>query len=293
MARFTRVEQLVDELKRKLEQLGQEIAQLKGTEEGASGLRSLAAGQDDEEEIFDSSNVIPPTRTDAPDSIVGGTPTSQFPDCCAVGDEVDYFCSGTLIAPNVVVTAEHCTNPKRVFLKGRDVSKPESGETINVKKSFSHPEVDLQVLVLEQDSTVKPRHIAQSAEVQGTQVTLVGFGTVDFDGTKGFGQKRRVTVPISSIDCGSAEDAAEFGCQIGKEMVAGHRGLLRDSCRGDSGGPAYIRTPLGGLALAGVTSRGIRNTEKVCGDGGIYVRVDKFIDWIREKTGVDIPGPQV
>ncbi len=292
MARYTRVEKLVEELRDKLEQLEQEVDQLKATEDAPSGVPAVAAGQDEGDEIFDSSNVIPPTRTDEADSIVGGTPTSQFPDCCAVGNDNGFFCSGTLIAPNVVVTARHCTNPTRVFLKGRDITKLHLGEVIKVKEKHSHPDVDLQVLVLERDSTVKPRHIAQGAEAQGNTVTLVGFGTVDFDGTKGFGQKRKVTVPITSIGCGSAADEANFGCLRGKEMVAGHRGLLRDSCRGDSGGPAYIRTSLGGHALIGVTSRGIENTEKVCGDGGIYVRVDQFVDWIRQETEADIPGPE-
>ena len=52
----------------------------------------------------------------------------------------------------------------------------------------------------------------------------------------------------------------------------------------------YIDSVDGGMSLLGVTSRGVRS-RNVCGDGGIYVRVDQFIEWIREQTGLEIPGP--
>ena len=84
------------------------------------------------ESAFDLSKVIPPTQTNEPDSIVGGVPTSDFPDCCAVGNGNGYFCTGTLIAPTLVVTAEHCTGVTQVFLKGNDVNNPNSGETIGL-----------------------------------------------------------------------------------------------------------------------------------------------------------------
>ena len=96
-----------------------------------------------------------------------------------------------------------------------------------------------------------------------------------------------------SLGCESPADQARFGCRAGTEMVAGHRGLLRDSCRGDSGGPLYIQNPAGDFYLLGATSRGSRDGSHVCGDGGIYVRVDHFLDWIHEKTGVAIEGPRI
>ena len=74
-------------------------------------------------------------------------------------------------------------------------------------------------------------------------------------------------------------------------MVAGHRGLRMDSCKGDSGGPLYIEDREGEYYLLGATSRGARDALTTCGDGGIYVRVDLCLDWIREVTGVEIGGP--
>jgi hypothetical protein len=127
--------------------------------------------------------VIPPTSNE---EIVGGEETEQFPDCCAVGDDRGYYCSGTLIAPNVVVTADHCENVTRVFLKGNDVSRPGEGEVLRVVRELSHPEVDLKVLVLERDSEMPPRHVAQGDEVANAKTaTLAGFGTIDLHGSLG------------------------------------------------------------------------------------------------------------
>lgn len=241
-------------------------------------------------------NVVPPLLVEGvPDvqEVIGGERTNDFPDCCAVGSSVEYTCSGTLIAPNVVVTADHCDDTTRVFLKGSNVDHPDEGETIQVIKLFSHPEVDLKVLVLEQDSQVTPRHVAQGAEVQTVDTAVVaGFGTIDAYGRVGYGIKRRAEVPMMSLQCLDPTDPKKFGCQSGREIVAGHVGLKRDTCQGDSGGPLYVVGPDGDYYLLGATSRGAGNAHVPCGDGGIYVRVDLCLDWIREVTGVDIEGPR-
>jgi secreted trypsin-like serine protease len=223
--------------------------------------------------------------------VVNGVPTTDFPDCCAVGSDTRFTCTGTLIAPNVVVTADHCKNVARVFLKGSDVKQLDQGEVIAVKAMFSHPEVDLKVLVLAQDSTVTPRRVAQAADIAvATKATAVGFGTYDPDGLEGYGTKRQTPDPvtISTRDCSEPGAPKQYGCLPGREVVAGHHSRLTDTCRGDSGGPLYIQGADGEYVLLGATSRGARGGFTNCGYGGIYVRVDLCLDWIREVTGVTL-----
>jgi len=267
-------------------------------DEQAEGLRAAAGGDQEGAPERELAQVILPTWTDEPDWIVGGRRArpGDFADCCAVGNEQGYFCTGTLIAPNVVVTAKHCPEAApvtRVFLRGNDIDRPDRGETIEVTDVFLHPDpkVDLAVLVLGTDATAIPRPVAQGTEMeQAAEAMLVGFGTINLDGTVGYGIKRQVQVPIAFLD-GSLPNALALGCRGDFEMVAGHRGLAKDSCRGDSGGPLYIRTAEGGFALLGATSRGLALATTMCGDGGIYVRVDRCLDWIREVTGADLAGP--
>jgi secreted trypsin-like serine protease len=241
------------------------------------------------------SDYIPPLLVgDDVEQIYGGTETDGYPDCCALGNEfMGYFCTGTLVAPNVVLTAKHCAldyNMNRVFLNGSDVTEPEGAEIIDVKEAHPHPDanVDLLVLVLEKPSTVKPRAIAKNVLVKPENAIVVGFGRTNPSGTKGFGTKRKATVPVMTLDCNDAESGTKYGCRPGIELVAGHRGLKRDTCKGDSGGPLYIEDDEGNVLLLGVTSRGVQGAGKRCGNGGIYVRADRFADWIRSETGANI-----
>lgn len=271
--------QLIEEIQTRLDKLKDEMHDFMGQ------------GEIDVDESIDDpviANVVPPTYPD--EEIVGGDETDDFPDCCAVGNAIrGYTCSGTLIAPNVVVSAKHCTDITRVFLKGNNVDVPQDGETIPVVKSYSHPDLDLRVLLLAHDSTVKPRKIAHGAMIRNAKrATVAGFGTIDLHGTVGYGRKRKVIVPIESIDCAAAGEARQHGCLKGFELVAGHRGLLKDSCRGDSGGPLYIQDHAGDYFLLGATSRGVRSQKQTCGDGGIYVRVDLCMDWIKKVTSKEV-----
>jgi len=228
--------------------------------------------------------------------IVGGRPAGpkEFPDCVAVGGPNSWCCTGTLVAPNVVITAGHCVGPcsARVFV-GQDVDKPNSGKTVEVMKVVRHPEYgknqhnDLAVLILKEDiAGVEPRAIAPSDEIDNAySVRVVGFGTTDFYGRRGYGIKRLVDVPVASSKCEYVPGSDEkYGCDKGLELVAGSPFLNRDSCSGDSGGPCYV--VIGGKwFLAGATSRAAGNSTRPCGDGGIYVRVDKYWAWVKSVPG--------
>jgi endonuclease G len=148
------------------------------------------------------------------------------------------------------------------------------------------------VLILRRASTIAPVAIATEAQTNAaTETTLVGFGNDDILSTRGFGIKRQVRVPITHVErAGEDLDDAEqeLGFESDLEFVAG--GLGFDSCNGDSGGPAYIDAG-GRRVLAGLTSRATETARNPCGEGGIYTRVDRNMDFVREvaaSSGIDI-----
>ena len=229
---------------------------------------------------------------DDPGRIFGGrlAKDKELPDCVAVQGAA-CICTGTLIGANVVITAGHCNAGgcvDQIFI-GNNVSQ--AGRTVKVKMAIPHPDFDqttfkndLTLLILEEMvDDVPPRPIASSADVDSAfSLELAGFGLTETNAT---GRKLVVEVTVATPNCG-ASVAGGFGCNENLEIVAGGNG--HDSCNGDSGGPAYVKTAAG-LKLAGATSRATANARVNCGDGGIYVRIDRYVDWIN-KTAKDNGG---
>jgi secreted trypsin-like serine protease len=67
------------------------------------------------------------------------------------------------------------------------------------------------------------------------------------------------------------------------EFFAGGRNLP-DTCKGDSGGPAFVKNPDGKLKLIGITSRGASG----CDQGGVYTLVPAYASWIESVTGISL-----
>ncbi len=218
---------------------------------------------------------------------IGAAETTDFPDCVAVGGLDRWCCTGTLVSPRIVVSAGHCHADcgSRIFI-GTSVAG--EGETIRVVEALRHPEYggenhnDLMLLLLEREVTsVTPRRIAPSQAIDtATSVRVVGYGNTDVWSSGGYGVRRAVDVPVASNSCTSPDAQSRLGCDEGLELVAGAPFLDLDSCNGDSGGPIYVQHE-GEWFVAGATSRATNEALRPCGDGGIYVRLDKYKDWIQ------------
>jgi len=222
---------------------------------------------------------------DAP--VVGGTQAKlgEWPDVALVAAD-DAACTGTLIAPDVVLTAGHCieVNPKAVLLGSVDYAKP-GGELIAVKSATAYPDwqhtYDVGVLVLDHAASAKPRAIASGCRMTpGMYLEVVGFGLTTEagtgDNTKLNEAQLRVIDPMCTETAACASAVAPGG-----EFTAGDDGV--DSCFGDSGGPLFA-----GKALLGVVSRGAGTDSEPCGGEGVYVRADKVVSWIEKTTGAKL-----
>ncbi|MBV8759648.1 MAG: serine protease [Deltaproteobacteria bacterium] len=223
--------------------------------------------------------------------VVGGTPVpaGEWPDTVAVLAS-NAMCSGTLIAPDVVLTAGHCieTHPKLVVVGSVDLARP-GGMAIAVKSATAYPSwkssYDVGVLVLDHAAPAKPRAIASACTVKehltaGAKVHVVGFGLTTKAGDGTNTRLHEAMIPIDDAMC-TQDSACQPSVAPGGEFTAGGSGV--DACFGDSGGPIYIDTKAG-PALIGVVSRGEALIGEPCGGGGVYVRADAVARWIEKTT---------
>ena len=224
--------------------------------------------------------------------VVGGTlvPAHAYPDAVAVLAD-DAACSGTLIAPDVVLTAGHCigVHPVEVIVDTTDYMGS-AGEHIAVASAKAYPswqtEYDVGVIVLAQPAHATPRAIAADCAmtkdmIDGARVRLVGFGLTDEGGSGDNSRLHQAMLDVTDAACTDPQ-ACNSKISPDGEFMAGGDGT--DSCFGDSGGPVYLGS--GATAsLAGVVSRGSGPDGKPCGGGGVYVRADKVVAWIERTTG--------
>lgn len=232
-------------------------------------------------------------------AIFYGEETSDYSSCVAIGCDDHWHCSGVLFARNAVLTASHCFCPEsnspcaatRVAFGG-SVESPDlvlevEGDPIPFTDcpGFAQKEHDICVLILVRDvDEYEPVSLANSGQIDAAErVRVVGFGLDEYGN---LGAKRKALINVVSSLCTDPSDTNKYDCIADRELVAAGP-LLADTCKGDSGGPAYLDES-DDRTIAAITSRPIQGIDQ-CGHGGIYVRVDKYVDWLRSIPEITWP----
>lgn len=245
-----------------------------------------------------------------PVQIVGGAMADpcQFPSVVSIleDDETPVMCSGSLIHPQVVMTAAHCIDPARPVVglgfgeHGMATGVPEFVvppiECVGNPLYYSGSGADVAYCLLSFPVTGVPIvPLMAGCEVEQvqpeTEVVIVGFGadfgTVDEMGdvsASGVGPKRWTTQTIDFVD--------EFAEEV---TMHGPNGS-QSACFGDSGGPVMMQLDDGSWRVFGTGGHlydpgGLPPPvipENICGSGAAYGFSPFVNDWLEAETGLDL-----
>ncbi len=237
----------------------------------------------------------------SPVAVVGGQPSApgHWPEVVAIYNINDEMaCTGTLVQPDLVLTAGHCGSAMETVHVGSHDLVADPGEVYDIVEGWVHPDFyatyDAALFRLDRpvEGITPPALIADCWAtdylLDNAEAVIVGFGAIDAYAAERPTALHEATVPVTDADCAEAARGCNPDVLPGGELIAGGDGV--DTCSGDSGGPLFLETPEGRL-LAGITSRAAEPVRQPCGDGGIYVRADAIVEWIEEVADTTLPRP--
>ena len=240
-------------------------------------------------------------------AVVGGSNASpgEYPAVAQITFGKGFLCTGTLIAPDTVLSAGHCSSitgaagvaspaaypPQLVDVRIGNDRYGTGGELVPVSKVTLQPNYfltqgyDISLLKLSRNSTKTPVKVSGTSETSlwsaGTLETIVGWGATEEGGDLP-DVLQEAQVPVTTYqDC---NDAYDGGIDEKTMICAGYPQGGVDTCQGDSGGPMFGHTSTGALRVVGTTSFGTGCARP--GIPGVYARVGDSVlrEWIRSQA---------
>ena len=249
----------------------------------------------------------------APAGAVSGVKKANPADAPFIA-ALDIGCTGTLIAPDRILTAGHCLDnvsaehfsvhigaARNDGATGADGGIPARGFAVDPRFKESFPFAhrspqnaialyDVGIILLAQPVTgVTPVKLGTPADEKlGQTGTLFGYGITDTSVSNRALRGGQMTV-ISASRCAKAYPKAIIASEIcGQDLKHKHAPFVQ-ACPGDSGGPFLAH----GVQI-GITSWGPEVKAAKCGAKplpGVYTRVSSFLSFINDPNPVIEPFP--
>ncbi len=214
--------------------------------------------------------------------IIGGAPHDGDPQTVYLMQRGGFICTGSLIAPRVVLTALHCVDsgggvgPASQFSIGTgpraDGSSVYARVTeVRTARASRFEGNDIALLLLTSAGSLSPYQVSFVAPRVGDPIVGIGYGQTS-GGSRGLPAGRKY------------RGASTIG-RLGTMEIVTQRAL---PCYGDSGGPLFDAAG----RVIGIVSRGTASTCE--GGSGIYTRVDAhraLIERAIADTGGTAPAP--
>ncbi|EEZ99307.1 phenoloxidase-activating factor 2 [Tribolium castaneum] len=264
------------------------------------------------------SPVIPPgcghrNRNGVQYSITGATDNEaqfgEFPWVVAIlrkdNETLSLQCGGSLIHPQVVLTAAHCVHfvEQMVVRAGEWDSKttqePLKHQDVKVSSAKVHPDFnsknlknDIALLFLETPVSLDDNHIGlaclprQNNALSSNGCYVNGWGKNKFGKDAVFQNiLKKIQLPVVAHEqCQDAFRKTRLGKYfiLNESFVCAGGEEGKDACTGDGGGPLVCPSEEGRYEQVGIVSWGIGCGEK--GVPGAYTNVGRFKNWIKKQT---------
>lgn len=241
-----------------------------------------------------------PSTDDSHIAIVGGTPAAEgeFPYMgrlrAMVDDSMGATCGGTMISPDVLLTAAHCLqgfmgnpDPKwaQVYI-GKVYWKDARGNPKFHKKADSRDQMFVGGVPADGDWGLvrlnEPIELSSYAKIASNRSldNARSFRAIGWGRTSQGGEK---SDRLLKVDLRAADPANCTG-DMNKQLCVGGWGG-KDTCQGDSGGPLFAHDGREWIQV-GITSWGIGCARE--GSPGFYTRISTYYDDIMK--GIDEIG---